>query len=139
MHVFNHVFPPCKVGPDTTLPFFNADTQPMLIDHSENIRHAGSTIEAYAHSIEKHGNVPGVRGLSLAQLSEGDQPPYNMLTYRQLSKAVYVAHKRLPCNQLVQASVTSGLPNSKVFTSRMPKIRDQLARYYFNAFRTGSS
>ncbi len=99
--MFNKICEAYQVGPDQTLAFFNADGQEQLIDHPLNTRIEETTIEEYAESVERHGNVSEVRGAPFVQLSADDKPPYMMITYRQLSKAVYVAYRRSPRNPVV--------------------------------------
>ena len=84
------------------------------------------------------GNCGECRGSPWAQLSEGDVGPFQMLTYRQLTKGVYLAWSRSPKNTLVKFSVARGLKRVRCLSSKTPEdVLSWLIRHH-NSFHRGS-
>jgi hypothetical protein len=130
-----------QVGPEITLPFFDKSDPPcrMLVDHHLNQRDMEVIVEEYAESIETYGNAPSCRGAPWAQLSRGDQPPYRMVSYRQLSAAVYLAWEKCGTkNHLVQRSIEQGLPRARILNSRTPDDVIDFLRDWSNGFEAGN-
>jgi hypothetical protein len=91
------VFEEYQVGPPRDIPFFDDATKlPNFVDHDMNRRNQHQSVLQYAASCEAYGNCGECRGSPWAVLSHGDVGPYKMLTYRQLTKGVYLAASRSP-------------------------------------------
>eukprot|EP00972_Heterocapsa_arctica_P042947 6331637-Heterocapsa_arctica.AAC.1 len=71
------------------------------------------------------GVAAGVRGQPWAQLSKGSRPPYKMLSFGTLTRAIYEAHRRNPTNPNVQAIVSSAesMQREKGFAWFIPRTR----------------
>ena len=140
--LLNKIFEAYRVmlpGADQMLPFYSSDGAELLVDHPLNCRHQTLVVKEYCESVLKNGNVPGVRGAPWAVLSTGNTPPYKLITYRTLSKAVYMAKKVAPENPLVIASIEAGLPNAVLFDCRIPEDVVIWLRDYHNGFHNGAS
>ncbi len=72
--------------------FFDSAGTQLVVPHKDNVRKNSVQIVRYKESIKKFGNIQGVRGQAVAVLSEGNKPPWRMLTYGSVSRAIYAAH-----------------------------------------------
>ena len=137
--LLDRIFECYQVGPIQTLHFYDAEGAQQLVGHPCNVRAEAQTELEYAKSIEQFGNVSECRGIAIAQLSKGGVPPFQMLTDRQLSKGVYIAHRRSPTNPLVMKTIQRGIPSSRCLTSRTPRDVAEWLKQWFNGFHLGSS
>ncbi len=134
----NKIFAVYQVGPERSIPFFDPKNRTeSFVDHPLN-RNQKQSVFSYAESCEMYGNCGECRGSPWAQLSDGDVGPYKMLTYRQVTKGVYLAFSRSPLNPLVKYSIDQGLHRVRSLRAKTPNdVIEWLIRHH-NSFHKGS-
>ena len=95
--------------------------------------------EAYTNRVIHEGAVSGVRGQPWAQISKGGVPPYQLLSYGTLTRAIYAAHDRAPTNINVIETVKVGLQNVTLFSENTPVDVLEWLIDFHNSFHQGSS
>ena len=131
-------------GPDLqdktgiTLPFFDEKGGQALERHELNRRQVKAVENRFTKSVLQHGNVPGVRGAPWATGTWGS-PPYKLITYGTLSRAVYRAVAADPDNKVVQLSVARGLVGADLYRPDTPPDVVRWLKRYHNEFHDGSS
>ncbi len=143
-----------KVLPRRNIEWFDVHGNPALVDHPLNTRSEEVSIEEYAESIEMNGLARSCRGEPWCQLSEGNQAPYRMITYRQLTKGFYLAYSRVDAKTkknnsddnkdkdkmkaVVAMSADVGLTNTRCLHWQTPPDVVEWLRDWHNNFHGGS-
>ncbi len=81
-------------------------------------------------------SLRGVRGQAIAVLSEGGKPPWNLLTYGSVSRAVYAAHDMAPNDANVKAAIAAGLCVDE-YDAKLPDDCSFHLRDFYNGFHAG--
>ena len=84
------------------MPWFMEDGQPMFICHPENIRHQEQSILQGVRSIVENGIIAEARGKPWAVASKGNAPPYQLISFGTISRAMYRAVEEHGKNPNVQ-------------------------------------
>ncbi len=108
----------------------------LIVPDRRNLRHNAVQINRFKSSVLKFGNIQGVRGAALAVLSPGNKPPWNMLTYGSVSRAVYLAAEENFGSPNVQATLRAGLTVDE-FDPMLPDDVAEHLRDFFNSFHQG--
>lgn len=87
-----------KVRAQVNVKFFDSSGKTRLIvPHEMNERKNFVQINRFKSSIIRYGNIQGVRGAAIGLLTNKglgkSGPPYRMLTYGSVSRAVYLAYE----------------------------------------------
>ena len=117
---------------------FSEDGARLFEMQSDNIRDQKVVEDDYVRSVLTKGNVSGVRGQPWAVLSEGEQPPFNLISYGTLARAIYRAAQAEPDNPNVLATLEQGLENLQVYSSKTPIDVIRWLRDFHNEFHGGS-
>ncbi|CAK0892601.1 unnamed protein product, partial [Prorocentrum cordatum] len=135
---------------DQRLPFFssgfgNTNGTKLLVMHDMNRRDQGAVEEDYTLKVLSMGSVPGVRGQPWAVLTadradpDGDGvPPYQLLTFGTLTRAIYNAISREPENPQVEATLEAGLHGAQIYSCRTPPDVCEFLMEFHNEFHQGS-
>jgi hypothetical protein len=99
------------VSQSATLEWFGPDDNPLIVPHPDNMRAHKHVIAKYKKYAKIYGVIQGVRGQPWCVLSTDNRPPYKMLTWGSLSRAVYEALKEDPTNEALAHSIKKGLVN----------------------------
>ena len=127
-----------------TLKFFQEDgTTPNLVRHMEaNPRQQASVKEVYVKSVKNRGIVESVRGEAWAvqaEMSEdGRRGAYKLLSCASLVESFYTALADEPSNELLLATLRTGLV-SRVISHRTPSSILRYLVTLHNQFHHGAS
>jgi hypothetical protein len=128
-----------RVSSNHTVDFFDDANTPQLMMHPENQRHQEIVEEEYVRKILTMGNVGQVRGRPWAIASAGDKPPYKLVSYGTLTRAIYKAAAAEPRNPNVVATLKAGLEGVEIFSHRTPVDVVRWMVLFHNEFHSGSS
>ena len=106
--------------------------------HPINKRRHKAVDQKYKKSFLTSGVVEGVSGTPWLVMSEGEQLPYQAITWGSLSRAFYAAAEEEPNNEFIKASIQSGLRGASIFSSKTPTEVLQWLCDYHNAFHGGA-
>eukprot|EP00959_Pyramimonas_sp_CCMP1952_P199040 4163201-Pyramimonas_sp.AAC.1 len=84
------------------------------------------------------GNVAAVRGQPWAIMSEGDKPPYKLVSCGALTRAIYNAFDREPQNKNVIETLNAGLEGVALYSHKAPVDVLRWLRDFHDEFRGGS-
>jgi hypothetical protein len=101
--------------------WYDTDSRELLVPHPDNIRHHDITIEDYIILLLKYGLNQDCRGQPWAVLSRENKPPYLMLSWGTLVRAVYAAARKYPHNKNIEETLKMGVTNIKLLDWRTPK------------------
>ncbi|CAK0868074.1 unnamed protein product, partial [Prorocentrum cordatum] len=126
--------------------FFDTAGRRLIAPHELNVRKNNIQIQRFKRSILKYGNIQGVRGGAIAVLSSAPgesngAPPWRMLTYGSVSRAVYLAVDENTTDPVqkknVEATLSAGLVLDE-YESAMPIDCAEHIRDFYNAFHGGA-
>ena len=94
-----------SINSSASVPWFNEANVPQLLPHPDNCRPHEQHIRKLEKKCLKFGIRPEIRGQPWAVMSEGNQPPYLLISWGSLSRAAYRAAAAEPNNQLLKRSM----------------------------------
>ena len=126
-----------KVRSNVKASFYDeANRTKLIVPDRRNLRRNAVQIQRFKQSVLRFGNIQGVRGAAIAVLSPGGGPPWNMITYGSVSRAVYMAAEEAWDSPNVQATLRQGL----MVDEYDPLLPDDVAEHlrdFFNRFHQG--
>ncbi|CAK0837893.1 unnamed protein product, partial [Prorocentrum cordatum] len=145
MHMLDKIKQDSLVRAGVQAEFFDPAGRRLIVPHELNVRKNNIQIQRFKRSILKYGNIQGVRGGAIAVLSSapGESngiPPWRMLTYGSVSRAVYLAVDENTTDPVqkknVEATLSAGLVLDE-YESAMPIDCVEHIRDFYNTFHGG--
>eukprot|EP00959_Pyramimonas_sp_CCMP1952_P461621 9481884-Pyramimonas_sp.AAC.1 len=104
--------------------------------HARNTRRNQVQVKTYAAKVIQFGNVQGVRGAAIAVMSEGNKPPWRMITYGTLTRSIYLAHEQAGEMDTVKETIQDGLTVEE-YREDTPDDIIAWLRDFYNKFHEG--
>lgn len=117
--------------------FFNELGQAQVIPHDLNQRHQTVAVNTYVQSILKYGNCQDCRGGAAAILSQGGRPPWRLVAYASMTRAIMLAKEKYPHDTNVLATIKEGLVVDE-YHYRTPTVVIIWLRDFFNLHGGGT-
>eukprot|EP00973_Karenia_brevis_P036558 5040178-Karenia_brevis.AAC.1 len=117
---------------------FEKDGVWQLTNHPINDRVQDQTVMDYVSSIREFGYMPGMRGHAWAMLGPDARPPYLLISFDKLNRAIQYCSIHHADDDNVQRTLRSGLPDVELFSHRMPDDCVVYLRDKHNSMHGGS-
>jgi hypothetical protein len=117
-----------------SVPWFSASGAPNFVCHNLNRRHREQDIVEMMNCLRDNGLIAEARGHPWAVVGPDGGPPYQLLTYGTLSRALYRAVAAWPENENIRMTLEAGCEDLTLFVNKLPGQVVRWLRDYHNGF-----